>query len=99
MRDEFRQDFDSGRGGYGRQVRQEPEAYTEFQSATGAPTAGVKRQREEEPSGGAAASSAAAEGGFAPPPPSNAFTAEADGLGHDAKRNPRFRERDDDASE
>mmetsp|Transcript_18303 Transcript_18303/g.31871 ORF Transcript_18303/g.31871 Transcript_18303/m.31871 type:complete len:198 (+) Transcript_18303:23-616(+) len=42
VRDEYRADFDAGRGGYGRSLRQEPHAYTEFESA--APTsAGRKR--------------------------------------------------------
>jgi nuclear cap-binding protein subunit 2 len=34
VRDEYRSEYDSGRGGYGRQYqRQTPTAYTEFQSA------------------------------------------------------------------
>ena len=41
VRDEYRPDYDSGRGGYGRQFsREQPQAYTEFESATGAPQTG-----------------------------------------------------------
>jgi nuclear cap-binding protein subunit 2 len=53
VRDEYRPDYDFGRGGYGRQFQQReaPQAYTEFQSTaattTAPPGAGFKRTRDD----------------------------------------------------
>lgn len=61
VRDEYRPDYDYGRGGYGRQFQQRdaPQAYTEFQSTaatTAAPSgAGFKRTRDDNPNAGAPA--------------------------------------------
>ena len=103
VRDEYRPDYDAGRGGYGRQYQQRdaPEAYTEFQPDV--PTAGAKRGRDEddEDVGGGADAIAATDiapeiaDAFNATDDGGGFAPEDDGLGH-ASKNPRFRRENDD---
>jgi nuclear cap-binding protein subunit 2 len=108
VRDEFRSDYDAGRGGFGRQAqRQEPEAYTEFggaQTSAMAPPVSLAGQKRGRDDGVASASASALPppvvgfGGAAASGAAGEGSAASDGVEQKTK-NPRFREAENEDDE